>query len=371
MDSAQFQRLALLLTGCAAFAMMGAGLSLYGPSVLSYQHLFGLTTGQAGWVLSAHWAGSLSGVLIMFLFPGVIGPRPGLFLLAVGGALLGAGLSWAVTLAGAVTLGLGYGLLTAVFNPRILQTFGARGPAMLALINAVFSFGAILAPLAFSLVTRHPERLFMIMGGVTALVFLAAGRASRVKPEVGPAGSGFRLNLPILVLGAFGIGLEVSLVGLGPAALVRTGIDEASAAKLLSAFYLTFLFGRIGLIFLAHRLPAFAIFLAGMALTSLGLWGCAIISPAWFFAPLGLAAGLFFPGYYVAGSALLGKDPRVSPFLIGVAQMGAAVLPVLLAQTMEPLGTRGFFWITAVLTLALTVICGVLYPALRRSGQPA
>jgi hypothetical protein len=42
--------------------MMGAGISLYGPSVLSYQRLFNLTAGDAGWVLSAHWLGSLSGV---------------------------------------------------------------------------------------------------------------------------------------------------------------------------------------------------------------------------------------------------------------------------------------------------------------------
>lgn len=371
MDSLQFQRLALLLTGCAAFAMMGAGLSLYGPSVLSYQDLFGLTTGQAGWVLSAHWIGSLSGVLVMFLFPGVIGPRPGLFLLATGGALLGAGLSWIATLLGAVTLGLGYGLLTAVFNPRILQAFGARGPAMLALINAVFSFGAILAPLAFSLVTTHPERLFIVMGGLTALVLLGAGPASRVKAGDATAGKGFRLNLPILVLGAFGIGMEVSLVGLGPSALVRSGIEEAMAAKLLSAFYLTFLLGRIGLIFLAHRLPAFSIFLAGMALTSLGLWGCAVFSPAWFFAPLGLAVGLFFPGYYVTGSMLLGNDPRVSPFLIGIAQIGAAILPLVLAQMMEPMGPRGFFWITAALTLGLTAFSVLVYPALRTAGQNA
>ena len=368
MDEARFQRLALLITGCAAFTMMGAGLSLYGPSVLSYQRLFGLTPGDAGWVLSAHWVGSLSGVLVMFLFPGRIGPRPGLFLLAAGGGLLGAGVSWGVTLLGAVTLGLGYGLLTAVFNPRILALFGARGPAMLALINAVFSLGAIMAPLAFSMVTSNPERLFMLMGALTFAVFLAAGPASRTKTSGAVAGTGFRINLPILILGALGIGLEVSLVGLGPSALVQSGIDEVTAAKLLSAFYLTFLLGRIVLIFIADRLPAFAIFLAGMVLTSAGLLGCALISPQWFFAPIGIAAGLFFPGYYVTGTAQLGNDPRVSPFLIGVAQVGAMLLPLGLAQTIEPLGLRGFFWVAAALTLGLSVMAAVVYPRLTRAA---
>lgn len=311
MDAAKYQRMALLITGCAAFAMMGAGLSLYGPSVLSYQKLFSLSAGDAGWVLSAHWVGSLSGVLTMFLLPGRIGPRPGLLLLAAGGGLLGAGFSYPLTLLGAAILGLGYGSLTAVFNPRILALFGARGPAMLALVNAVFSFGAIVAPLAFSLVTSHPERLFMVLGALTFLVFLAAGPASRTSAApAGAAGTGFKMNLPILILGGFGIGMEVSLVGLGPSALVHSGIDEKSAAKLLSAFYLTFLLGRIALIFMAHRVPAFAIYLTGMALTCLGLLGCAMISPGWFFAPIGIAAGLFFPGYYVTGSARVALPDR-------------------------------------------------------------
>ena len=369
MDEAKFQRMALLITGCAAFAMMGAGLSLYGPSVLSYQRLFSLTAGDAGWVLSAHWVGSLSGVLVMFLFPGRIGPRPGLFLLALGGGLLGAGVSWLATMGGAVVLGLGYGMLTAVFNPRILALFVARGPAMLALINAVFSFGAIVAPLAFSLMPSNPERLFMVMGALTFLVFLAAGPAARINPAQSNSGTGFRISLPILILGAFGIGLEVSLVGLGPSALVKSGLDETTAAQLLSAFYLTFLAGRVALIFLADRLPAFGIFLAGMVATSLGLWGCALISPMWFFAPIGIAAGLFFPGYYVTGSALLGNDPRVSPFLIIVAQIGAMLLPLVLAQSIDPFGPLGFFWVAGGLTLVLSILSALFYPGLRHAGQ--
>ncbi len=368
MDEAKHQRLALLATGSAAFAMMGAGISLYGPSVLSYQRLFNLTAGDAGWVLSAHWLGSLSGVLTMFLFPGRIGPRPGLALLAVGGILLGAGLSWALTLLGAVVMGVGYGSLTAVFNPRILAMFGARGPAMLALVNAVFSLGAILAPFAFSLVAENPERLFVLMGALTLLVFFFAGPAARGHTKTAEAGKGFRLNLPILILGAFGIGLEVSLVGLGPTALVRSGIGEATVARLLSAFYLTFLFGRIALIFLAHRLPAYAVFLTGMVGTSLGLLGCALFSPFWFFAPIGIATGLFFPGYYVTGTALLGKDPRVSPFLIGAAQIGAMLLPLILAQFIEPFGALGFFWVTGGLTLVLSVASALFYPSLRRTA---
>ncbi len=369
MDNARFQRLALLITGCAAFTMMGAGLSLYGPSVLSYQDLFSLSTEQASRVLSAHWIGSLSAVLVMFLFPGRIGPRPGLFMLAAGAALLGSGVSWGITLLGAAVLGVGYGALTAVFNPRILAAYGTRGPAMLSLINAVFSLGAIMAPLAFSLVTVHPERLFMVLAAITALIFLGAGPATRATSVGGNAGTGFRIRPLILIFGAFGIGLEVSIVGLGPAALVRSGVAEDASAQLLSAFYLTFLFGRIALIFLADRVPSFALFAAGMMLTTAGMFGCALISPAWVFPFIGLAAGMFFPGYYVTGTALMGDDPRVSPFLIGIAQVGAMILPMVLAQTIEPFGPRGFFWVTGGLTLALSGLAALSFGPFSRAAN--
>ena len=366
MDNSRFERLALLITGSAAFAMMGAGLSLYGPSVLSFQRIFTLSVAQAGWVLSAHWMGSLAGVLAMFFFPGRVGPRPGLALLALGTGLLGGGLSWWATLAGAAVMGLGYGSLTAVFNPRILAAFGARGPAMLSLINAMFSLGAILAPLAIMLVPDHAEKLFLGLAVLTLLVLLASGPAARAAGSTAAVGSGFRLRLPILILGMLAIGLEVSLVGLGPAALVKSGVTEASAARLLSAFYFTFLLGRVALVFIAHRIPDFAVFLGGVALAALALLGCALISPAWFFAPVGLAAGLFFPGFYVTGTRQLGADPRVSPFLIITCQFGAMILPLVLAQMLEPMGTRGFFYLTAGLAAALTLASAALYGRMRK-----
>lgn len=368
--TSSFDRMALLATGSAAFAMMGAGLSLYGPAVLSFERLFELTTAEASRVIAAHWVGSLSGVLAMFLFPERIGPRPGLVALALGAVLLGAGLGWTATLLGAAVLGLGYGALTAVFNPRILSAFGVRGPAMLSLINAVFSLGAILAPFAFSLIAERPERLFILMGLLTLVVAAGAGPAGRVRAEdPGQGGGGFRLNLPILVFGAMGIGLEVAFAGLGPAALVRAGEDEATAARLLSAFYVAFLAGRVVLIFTAHRIAAFTIYVLGMVLAALALLGAALVDPGFFFPPLGLAAGLFFPGYYVTGSALLGRDPRVSPFLIGIAQIGAMGLPLILAIAVDPFGPRGFFWVTGGLAGALAALSLLAWPAMRKAGS--
>lgn len=367
MDQANRQRTVLLVTGCAAFAMMGAGMSLYGPSVLSYQALFSLTTEQASRVLLAHWIGSLSAVVAMFFLPGRVGPRPALFLVAAGAGLLGAGISWAVTLGGALALGLGYGALTAVFNPRILTAYGARGPAMLSLINAVFSLGAIAAPLAFSLASAHPERLFLLVGAITALILLGAGPASRTKAAAAVAGAGpFRLRPLILMFGFLGIGTEVALVGLGPSALVRSGEAQPFAAQLLSAFYLAFLAGRIGLVFAAHRLPPFALYLIAAGLTSAGLWGCALISPVWFYPLTGLPAGMFFQAYYVTGTALMGDNPRVSPLLIGVAMSGAMLMPMALVTTIEPFGPLGFFWVTAAGATALTAGAALAYPRMSR-----
>ena len=57
---------ALLIAGILSFAVMGAGQSLYGPALPAFAREFGLTVGQAGWLVSALWIGSAAGVALMF-----------------------------------------------------------------------------------------------------------------------------------------------------------------------------------------------------------------------------------------------------------------------------------------------------------------
>ena len=362
----QSARLALLLTGVASFILMGAGQAVFGPALPGYERAFQVSTATAGWLISAFWVGCFLAVAGMYFAGARLTPRAGLAAMLTGATLLAAAPIWSLTLLGFFTFGLGYGCLTAIFNPRILAAYGPRGAAMLSLVNAAFSIGAIAAPLIFVGLGSDPKPVFWILAALTALSFAAAGPAGRAK-AAGPLDlGGFRPHLPILGFGLAAIGIEVSLAGLGPTALIRAGIAENRAAELLSLFFVAFLAGRVGLVFLAHRIPPFAIYTAATGFAALCALGCAVSSPALFFPPMGLAAGLFFPGYFVTGTKKMGADARVAPVLLASALIGAILSPLIYARLIPLLGERGFFWLIAGVAGTLTLLALVSTRAMQR-----
>ena len=345
----------LLFAGVATFEMMGAGQSLYGPALPAFSRSFAVSEAQAGVLISAHWVGCFVGVAIMYLRGAGITPRHALAAMALGATGVAALAGWWATVAGAMVFGLGYGLSTAVFNPRVLRAFGTHGPSMLSLLNATFGVGAIAAPLVFVALDSDPRWSFGLTGALAAVIWLFAGPAGR--EGVAPAGEvkAFRPHWGIMAFGAVAIGLEACLIGLGPTALIRAGIAEATAAELLSAFFVVFLGARVALIFFAHRVAPFLLFTLAVAAAAVCALGAAQVSPAVFFVALGAPAGLFFPGFYVTASGKMGEDIRVPPTIIASGLVGGIGAPLVLAPVMAGMGERGFFWILAGVTLALSV----------------
>ncbi|WP_103258601.1 MFS transporter [Tabrizicola aquatica] len=344
----------LLFAGVATFVMMGAGQSLYGPALPAFSRIFAVSEAQAGVLVSAHWVGCFVGVALMYVRGGGITPRHALAAMALGAAGVAALAGWWATVAGAVVFGLGYGLSTAVFNPRVLRAFGTRGPSMLSLLNATFGVGAIAAPLIFVALGSDPRWSFGLTAALAAVIWLFAGAAGREGAAPTGEARAFRPHWGIMAFGAVAIGLEACLIGLGPTALIRAGITEARAAELLSAFFVVFLVARVVLIFVAHRIAPFLLFTGAVAVTALCALGAVFLSPALFFVAIGAPAGLFFPGFYVTASGKMGDDIRVPPTIIASGLVGGIGAPLMLAPLMANMGERGFFWILAGVTLALT-----------------
>lgn len=357
-------RLALLMVGITTFVMMGAGQSIYGPALPAFQRNLSLTEGQASLLISAHWIGCAFGVAAMYLRGAAIGPVHCLALMAIGALVVATGASYPLTILGALIFGGGYGIATVVFNPRILRAFGARGPAMLSLVNATFAFGAIAAPLIF---VNTGSRIALGFGGVAALAF-AIWIASLFLPRdanPAPRASGrFDPRLGLMVYAVMGIGIEAALIGLGPTALIATGVGEDTAGRLLSAFFLAFLGARLALVFAAHLVAPFTLYLIAVIGTALLALGAALWTAPMFFVAMGGFAGLFFPGFYVAATRVMGDDPRVTSTIIAAGLVGGIAAPVLLGSIMGLLGDHGFFWLIAVIASA-TAIAAVI------RGRPA
>lgn len=358
---------ALLFAGLATFILMGAGQSLYGPALPAFSRSYGIDVQDAGLMISAHWVGCLIGVSAMFAFGARITPRHALALMGLGMAGIALLAGWGLTVIGAVVFGVGYGCATAVFNPRMLRAFGARGPAMLSLLNATFGIGAIAAPLVFVWLGNNPQTTFAIVTGLCLLVWLGSGPAGSTAPvaEVGQTAP-FRPHWGILAFGMVAIGMEACLIGLGPTALIRAGATETQAAELLSAFFAAFLLARVVLIFTAHLIGSFTLYTGAMAVAAACSAGAALVSPPLFFVALGVCAGLFFPGYYVTASRKMGEDLRVPPTILLSGLVGGILSPLLLPSLLEGMGDRGFFWLMTVVSGALTVAALVMTRSLNR-----
>jgi MFS transporter, FHS family, glucose/mannose:H+ symporter len=345
----------LVIAGVATFVMMGAGQSLYGPALPAFSRLFGVTLAEAGVLVSAHWVGCFLGVGYMYLNGASVTPRHALAGMALGAAIVATLSGWWVTIAGAVIFGAGYGMSTAVFNPRVLRAFGTYGPSMLSLLNATFGVGAIAAPLIFVAMGSDPRWSFGLTAAFAATVWVFAGPAGRGGAASVDAIRAFRPHWGILAFGMVAIGLEACLIGLGPSALIRAGETETRAAELLSAFFVVFLVSRVILVFVAHRVAPFPLFTAAIATTVVLALGAVFLSPSIFFVAIGAPAGLYFPGFYVTASGKMGDDLRVPPTIIASGLAGGIGAPLILAPVMAGLGPLGFFWILLGVTLVLTL----------------
>jgi hypothetical protein len=355
---------ALLFVGVATFVVMGAGQALFGPALPVYGRSFALGEGETGLLVSVLWIGCFLGVALMYFKGAAMTPRHALVAMAFGAAGM-AGFGWWLTLAGALVFGFGYGMSTAVFNPRVMRAFGVYGPSMLSLLNATFGVGAIVAPLAFVWIGSDPAWAFGAVAVVTAVIWLFAGPAGR--EGAAPAGEvrAFRPHWGILAFGMVAIGMEASLAGLGPTALIRAGVAEARASELLSAFFVVFLLARVALIFVAHRIAPFLLFTVAVGSAAIFSLGAVFVSPSVFFVAMGASTGVFFPGFYVTASGKMGEDIRVPPVIVASGLVGAIGAPLILAPLIAGMGERGFFWISAGIMLALTVAALAFFRRMR------
>ncbi len=345
----------LLFAGVATFVMMGAGQALFGPALPVYIRAFTLSEFEAGLFVALLWVGCFLGVGFMFFKGALIGPRHTLAVMAGGTGLMAASPNWWVTLAGGVIFGMGYGMATAVFNPRVMRAFGAKGPSMLSLLNATFGVGAIAAPLVFVRLGSDPAWAFGIVALVLAAIWLGAGAAGRVSAAPSGEVKAFRPHWAILGFGLVAIGMEASLAGLGPTALIQAGVAEETASRLLSAFFVVFLLARVVLVFVAHLIQPFVLYTLAVVSAAVCAVGAVVLSPAIFFVAMGASAGVFFPGFYVTASGKMGEDLRVPPTIVAAGLVGAICTPLLLAPLSVQMGERGFFILAAGILIAVSL----------------
>lgn len=360
-------RYLLLATGLAAFVLLGMAQAIFGPVLPVYAATFGLEVASVGWLLSLFWGGCLASVIAVYFAPTRLGPKSGLALAAIGTALMALMGNWGLVLLGGALFGAGYGVIAAVYNPRVLSAFGPRGPAMMSLLNAIFTVGAIAAPQIFLTFDRDPALTFWLFSGFALLVLAITLAMGDTRIQAQAETGTLKINWAVLGFAALGIGMESSLVGLGPTALVIAGQSAEQATGLLSLFFVAYLVARLSLVFIANLVPAFALYLGAMALTAALAAGILLgADPALLFPMLGFGCGFFFYGAYLTGLARMGASTRVSAIMLGAGLCGAILQPIIISQVLGQLGANGFFVIMLGLSACLTLAALLAAPGLMR-----
>ncbi|HKQ01143.1 MAG TPA: MFS transporter, partial [Actinomycetes bacterium] len=241
-------------------AAVGMLLSLYGPAMPELREAFGVGGSGSALVLSAHFGGSMTGII----WWGLERRRAPRTWLVVAVALLVAGAAgvafapgWPVVLVAAFGLGVGFGVVVVEINVLFADGFGERATAMLNLLGASFGAGAVVGPLAVAVTGGY--RVPFCAGALLAVVSLAltrdVPRTARV-PAPATERPAFGIVGGFVAICALYVGVESGIGGWETTSLLAGGTGEAAAASWTAGYWAALTTGRLLAIPLALRVSA-------------------------------------------------------------------------------------------------------------------
>jgi MFS transporter, FHS family, glucose/mannose:H+ symporter len=342
---------------------------MYGPSLPELQRVFSLNDAEAGFIVSAHFAGTFVGTLASAFLRTALTLRAR-FILAT---LLIAGSSWLLALTPSWTLfllaagvrGFGAGVLFTDINGLFATGFGSRSTAMLSLVNAAYGAGSFLGPI---LVGALPGsfRTPMLIGAAVSLILIVlavftpnyALLTPKSKSASSPAQSNYLiLTLFLLTLIASG-GVENTLGTWLATHLLADGYSKQIAANVTGFYWGAQTIGRVLLAPLALRFSAMQLLAGGFMLEALAL-SLAHAPSLRIFAYV--LAGLGVASLFTAGLAWLAQSLpglRVATTLgLAASLLGAATMSPLIGQLIDSSSANVLPTAMLVLTLfGLTLV---------------
>jgi fucose permease len=362
------------VSACCAFLLIGALAALYGPLFDEFTRRYDVGVSTVGFVVSAHFAGALAGVVtamaVIERVDGHVAIRGALGLLALGCAGVAVAPTLPALLAAVLLLGTGFGGLDYGLNQLVAHSSGARSPARLNVLNAQYGVGAVLGPLAVTVVgQRNATALYAGAAAVAAALALGLrGMSGRLPaPATGDAGRTARRGslLAIFVVAyVLYLGVETGVGGWMPTHLERLGYAAGTAAALTSAFWGALALGRLAVVPVTARVREPVIVVAST---------CAAVATLL----LALVPGAAVAGYVLTGVALapvfptglawLARldpgNPRTTSWLLAVTMLGGVLFPPAVGVVIAWFGAA---WAPAVLAALATGSLAAFAAAARR-----
>jgi MFS transporter, FHS family, glucose/mannose:H+ symporter len=322
-------------------AAVGLLLSLYGPAIPRLRVAYGVGGGGSALVLSAHFAGAMTGIGWWGLERRLAARtwlRVATALLVAGASGIALAPAWPVVLVAAFALGVGFGVVVVEINVLLADAFGERAPAILNLLGATFGAGAVVGPLAVAATGGY--RLPFCAGALLAMVALTLTRdlpaTATGPPEPGRDRPPSGLVGGFVALCALYVGTESGVGGWETTSLLAGGTGAAAAASWTAGYWAAITTGRLLAIPLALRVAP-PVLVAGALLAAaagLGLAHLPGLGPAGY-TLTGLALGPVFPTA-LAWLALAAPGARGSTAMVfAAANLGGVVVPAVIGRLVD------------------------------------
>lgn len=396
----------LMWMGCLSYLVIGIAHIIGGSVLEQLIDYYGLTYKDGGQWIMNQFLGYLVGVLLAPALTARVGKR-GAVLIAMGALTLAEAaysllLPWGWMLAFAPLAGIGFGMTEAIVGAAIIDLMKGKASAM-SRLETFFGIGALVIPItAAYLIQQHVWQLsfpiLAAMAGITFVLWLTisfgslddslgprqvaaaaenvwadadahSGAPSNSSPSARRGWLGYPAkSLPFLFISALFfliyVGVEMSFSNYLPSILIeRSGMEESSAAAVLSLFWGTMVLGRLFAGVLADRMghaSYLAVFSAGAACAFVGM--SVTDAESWMLVMVALS-GLFFSGIFgialvYANGLLPGMTERTTSLLVALGGVGGAVLPRLTGWIMDSYPVRATMWSIAgsVVLLLLVLI---------------
>jgi MFS transporter, FHS family, glucose/mannose:H+ symporter len=320
--------------GFLAFFLIGAVQAFYPPLQFAFRERFGIDAITVSFIISAHFLGSMTGILLLAPLEKILGWRKvlllGSSLLIIGCLSVAFAPIWVLALFGAVIIGLGFGSMDLAFNTIFSTGFGHNSTAMTNVLNALFGVGAIVGPFLVSALPNDSRTPFLIMAAATlGLVPLLLGlRANKLEqPKSQFVYSGL-FGLFVLLF-FFYVGVEVSAANLEPRQLKEgLGLTEQAAAQWNALYWGGITASRILIVPIALRFKPATIVIGSATLAVIGLALTHFPSLApYAYIIAGLGFGPIFPTGFVWLTQAIPSSVAAASFVVAAANFGAVLIP--------------------------------------------
>jgi MFS transporter, FHS family, glucose/mannose:H+ symporter len=322
------------VAGFLGFFLIGAVVAIYGPVQFALAARFGIEPKDTSLIVSAHFFGSMTGILALSTLSRLLGWRDvlllGAGLLIVGCVGLALAPAWAWALLSALFVGLGFGVLDISINSLFSSGFGDKSTAMTNIVNALFGVGAIVGPIVVSAFVGNSRTPFWLVAAATLLLLpLVFGMRIKTAPEASGKLVVSRLFAAFVVLFFVYVGIEVSAANLEPRHLKDgLGYSEQAAAQWNALYWGGITASRLLVAPIALRFTAPNIVVGSVVLSLLGLGMTFVPALAPYgYVVAGLGFGPIFPTGFVWLSSSLPSAVTAASLVVAAANFGAVLIP--------------------------------------------